>query len=99
MGSQSSPFSGTLYVEFVKTNYDNPKVNAIVIFKGKAEDVPRLKPLEEHPEEEEEEREEAEEPEPPAREKKQRKTSGPKVADPYETEGSGDSFYPLLVAL
>lgn len=98
-GPHSSPFPGTLYVEFVKTHYDNPKVNAIVIFKGKVEDVPRLQPLQEHPEEEEEKHEEAEEVEAPTREKKQRKTSGPKVQDPYEMEDSGNYFYPLLIAL
>ena len=62
-------------------------------------DVPRLQPLQEHPEEEEEKREEAEEVDPPTREKKQRKTSGPKVQDPYDSEDSGNYFYPLLIAL
>jgi len=97
-GPHSSPFPGTLYVEFVKTHYDNPKVNAIAIFKGKVEDVPRLQPLEQHPEEEHERREEMEEEKAP-REKKNRKTSGPKVADPYQLEDSSNYFYPLLIAV
>lgn len=98
-GPQSSPFPGTLYVEFVKTHYDNPKVNAIVIFKGKVEDVPRLQPLEQHPEEERDGREEIEEEEIKPDPRKNRKTSGPKVPDPYEMDDNGTYFYPLLVAI
>merc|ERR1712156_858453 len=86
------------YVEFVKTHYDNPKVNAIVIFKGKVEDVPRLPSLEQHPEEDEENKPEEKEEEVP-KEKKNRKTSGPKVPDPYEMEDTSNYFYPVLIAL
>lgn len=102
IGSYTSPFPGSLYVEFVKTYYDNPKINALVIFKGKVEDVPRLQPLEQQTEEETENQEE-ESPNKPTdeetpKEKKNRKTSGPKVQDPYDLE-DGSYFYPVLIAV
>ncbi|XP_057295354.1 malectin-A-like [Hydractinia symbiolongicarpus] len=97
VGPHTSPFPGTLYVEFVKTYHDNPKINAIVIFKGKVEDVPRLQPLEQHAEEQQERDEEAEEEVP--KDKKNRKTSGPKVQDPYELEDNTSYLYPVLIAL
>ncbi|CAH8456261.1 unnamed protein product [Schistosoma turkestanicum] len=34
-------------VDFVKTQFDNPKINAIIVTKGTIEDVPQLPPLEE----------------------------------------------------
>jgi len=97
VGPHSSPFPGTLYVEFVKTYYDNPKINALVIFKGKIEDVPRLQPLEQHPEEQMEAEEELEEE--ITKDKKNRKTSGPKVQDPYELEDSNSYLYPVIIAV
>lgn len=32
-------------LEFLKGNYDNPKINAFVLFKGEVQRVPRLKPF------------------------------------------------------
>eukprot|EP00795_Rhopilema_esculentum_P015276 gene15275-6487_t len=34
VGKQKAPFPGQLHVEFVKTYYDNPKINALAVFKG-----------------------------------------------------------------
>ncbi|NP_001080532.1 malectin-B precursor [Xenopus laevis] len=39
-----STFTGKLSVEFVKGYYDNPKVCALYIMKGTADDVPQLQP-------------------------------------------------------
>jgi len=99
--SYTSPFSGSLYVEFVKTYYDNPKINAFVIFKGKVEDVPRLPPIEQQNEEDAQQRDEEQnkpEDETP-KEKKNRKTSGPKVQDPYELQEGSSILYPILIAV
>uniref|UniRef100_A0A7M5X643 Malectin domain-containing protein n=1 Tax=Clytia hemisphaerica TaxID=252671 RepID=A0A7M5X643_9CNID len=99
--SYTSPFSGSLYVEFVKNYYDNPKINAFVIFKGKVEDVPRLPPIEQQNEEDAQQRDEEQnkpEDETP-KEKKNRKTSGPKVQDPYELQEGSSILYPILIAV
>ena len=58
-------------------------------------DVPRLQPLEQ-PEEEQRESEIEEE---LPKDKKNRKTSGPKVKDPYELDEGISYFYPFLVAV
>ena len=42
VNGESSSFDGTLSVEFVKTDYDNPKINAIYVMKGSIDDVPKL---------------------------------------------------------
>ena len=60
-------------------------------------DVPRLQPLEQQPEEQHETEEDYEEEAP--KEKKNRKTSGPKVQDPYELEDNGSYLYPVLIAI
>ena len=66
--------------------------------------MPRLPPLEQQNEEETQDQDDnnsnnnkAEEAEAP-KEKKNRKTSGPKVQDPYEMD-EGSIFYPILIAL
>lgn len=38
-------YKGTLLVSFIKTNFDNPKVNAILVYKGDIADIPRLAPI------------------------------------------------------
>ena len=96
VGKQKAPFPGQLHVEFVKTYYENPKINALAVFKGTIDDIPRLPPIN-VPEEKVEENEEepvdsTEKPE------KKRKTSGPKVANPYGLEESS-VLYPILVAI
>jgi len=45
IGNYKLAFEGTLRVEFVKTPYDNPKINAIVLYEGLVKDVPKLPPL------------------------------------------------------
>ncbi|EDO47413.1 predicted protein [Nematostella vectensis] len=79
------PFTGTVYVEFIKGVYDNPKINAMLIMKGTLEDVPKLPALP-GPQDEEEEKEEAEDTFKEEKPKKQRKTSGPKAVDPYAND-------------
>lgn len=37
INGKSLPFSNEIRVDFIKTDHDNPKVNAIVILKGKPE--------------------------------------------------------------
>lgn len=98
-----STFNGKLTVEFVKGYYDNPKVCALYVMKGKLEDVPKLQP---HPglEKREDEEEEEEEGEGVEGEKKSASTSsknpvrsGPRTPNPYATDNSSLMF-PMLVA-
>ncbi|XP_051950172.1 malectin [Xyrauchen texanus] len=98
-----STFNGKLMVEFVKGYYDNPKVCALYVMKGKLEDVPKLQP---HPglEKREEEEEEEDEVEAGEGEKKSASTasknpvrSGPRTPNPYATDNSSLMF-PILVA-
>ncbi|KAI0978229.1 hypothetical protein GJ496_005608 [Pomphorhynchus laevis] len=39
-------YDGNIKVSFIKTNLDNPKVNAIIIYKGNLTDIPQLPPYE-----------------------------------------------------
>ncbi|XP_051509108.1 malectin isoform X1 [Myxocyprinus asiaticus] len=98
-----STFNGKLTVEFVKGYYDNPKVCALYVMKGKLEDVPKLQP---HPglEKREEDEEEEDEVEAGEGEKKSASTasknpvrSGPRTPNPYATDNSSLMF-PILVA-
>ncbi|XP_051525355.1 malectin-like [Myxocyprinus asiaticus] len=98
-----STFNGKLMVEFVKGYYDNPKVCALYVMKGKLEDVPKLQP---HPglEKREEEEEEEDEGEGGEGEKKSASTapknlvrSGPRTPNPYAADNSSLMF-PILVA-
>ncbi|KAI7797775.1 malectin isoform X2 [Triplophysa rosa] len=98
-----STFNGKLAVEFVKGYYDNPKICALYVMKGKLEDVPKLQP---HPglEKREDEEEEEEEGEGGEGEKKTTSTSsknpvrsGPRTPNPYATDNSSLMF-PILVA-
>ncbi|XP_030642484.1 malectin [Chanos chanos] len=99
-----STFNSKLTVEFVKGYYDNPKVCALYVMKGKLEDVPKLQP---HPglekrEEEEEEEEEGDVGEDGAKKSassahKNRVKSGPRTPNPYAADNSSLMF-PILVA-
>ncbi|XP_056585710.1 malectin [Triplophysa dalaica] len=98
-----STFNGKLAVEFVKGYYDNPKICALYVMKGKLEDVPKLQP---HPglEKREDEEEEEEEGEGGEGEKKSTSPSsknpvrsGPRTPNPYATDNSSLMF-PILVA-
>ncbi|XP_076859461.1 malectin isoform X2 [Brachyhypopomus gauderio] len=99
-----STFNGKLTVEFIKGYYDNPKVCALYVMKGKPEDVPKLQP---HPGLEKRDEEEEEEEDPELGEdgvKKSASTaaknpvrSGPRTPNPYAADNSSLMF-PILVA-
>ncbi|XP_022095811.1 malectin-A-like [Acanthaster planci] len=94
---EASTFHGDLHIEFVKGDYDNPKVNAIVIYKGPLDDVPKLPPLPgadlDEDESDDSDDDETEEVKP-----KRHITSGPKTPDPYAADESS-FLYPILIAL
>jgi len=98
--SRSSSYSGQLKVTFQKIDHrDNPKVNALVIWKGSVDQIPKLPPIPEPEQPEEPINEDLDEP--PAKATKVKrtlKTSGPKVVDPY-TEDQSSSLIPLLIAI
>lgn len=104
VSGEVSTFNGKLTVDFIKGYYDNPKVCALYIMKGKSEDVPKLQP---HPglekrEEEEEEEEEAETGEDGVKKSlphsaKNPVRSGPRTPNPYAADNSSLMF-PILVA-
>ncbi|KAM9331316.1 malectin [Gastrophryne carolinensis] len=93
-----STYTGKLSVEFVKGYYDNPKVCALYLMKGTADEVPKLQP---HPglekKEEEEEEEEEEGPSTKKQSNKNRVQSGPRTPNPYASDNSSLMF-PILVA-
>lgn len=92
-------------IEFVKGQRDNPKINALVLFKGDLDNIPKLPPLEEtervnvaeanarHQEEiAPKPKRNADSP------KKARKTSGPKQQDPYTLDDS-TVMLPVFIAI
>lgn len=89
-------FSGSIYVEFLKGYYDNPKVNAVLVMKGTIEDVPKLpslpRPGEDNEDEDDEEESKEDKP------KKHRKISGPKTVNPYANDESS-MLIPIAVAI
>ncbi|XP_062854773.1 malectin [Trichomycterus rosablanca] len=100
-----STFNSKLTVEFIKGYYDNPKVCALYIMKGKPEDVPKLQP---HPglekrEEDEEEEEDGEVGEDGVKKSASHSSSknpvrsGPRTPNPYAADNSSLMF-PILVA-
>ncbi|CAF0756807.1 unnamed protein product [Adineta ricciae] len=98
--SRSSSYSGTLKVTFQKLDHrDNPKVNALIIWKGSVDQIPKLSAIPEPEQVEEPVREEYDEP-PAKATKVQRnlKTSGPKVVDPY-AEDQSSYLIPFLAAV
>ncbi|CAF0774108.1 unnamed protein product [Rotaria sp. Silwood1] len=99
--SRSSSYSGNLKVTFQKLdNRDNPKINALIIWKGSVDEIPKLPPKSE-PENLKVEKEAEEEEEKPAKTtklKRKLKPSGPQVVDPY-TEDQSTSLIPLLIAI
>lgn len=95
---ETSDFSGTLSVEFSKGQYDNPKVNAIVLLKGPLEDSdlpglilptdPTISTASD------DDMDMAEEVEP---QQKFTRTSGPRAKDPYASDDSW--FMPITIAI
>jgi len=84
--------AGMIRIEFIKSIRDNPKINAIVLMKGKLSDWPQLPPPPLDNEEED-----YTEPIHDAQTKR-RNPSGPKVVDPY-TEADSTSLLPVFVAI
>jgi len=98
--SRSSSYSGVLKVAFQRLDSrDNPKVNAIIIWKGTVDQIPKLPAIPEPEQSEQPEEPEADEP-PAKRTERNRKlkTSGPKIVDPYAQDQSS-SFLPLILAI
>lgn len=93
---ETLPFGGTVYVEFLKGYYDNPKVNAVLVMKGTLDDVPKLPPLPRPGEENEDDDDDEESKE--DKPKKQRKLSGPKAINPYANDESS-MLIPIAVAI
>lgn len=91
-GEESEIRAGQIRVEFIKSYRDNPKINAIVLVKGRLEDWPKLPPIPIEPEEDDltEEHKEST--------SKRRNPSGPRAADPY-SEDESSSFLPIFVAI
>lgn len=98
-------------LEFAKTNYDNPKVNAIVLFKSSGRNdldhIPQLQPIEEYFDNVLKDKVDTYEPddtirnvreEPKEESTKQRKTSGPKQQNPYQLDDSS-TMLPIFIAL
>lgn len=106
IGDYKLAFDGNLFLEFVKTPYDNPKVNAIVLYEGTINDVPKLPPLQKEDDEIIQEdiiEEEISKPDmlqeniveqPQAQPKK---VSRPKKANPYEDTSA--QYWPILISI
>lgn len=55
-GEESEVFDGKARLDFMKGNYDNPKCNAFILYKGEdIENIPKLKPISEFEDELEDE--------------------------------------------
>lgn len=104
--------NGKVRLEFVKGGFDNPKINAIALFKGKTksdlDQIPRLQPLDEYFDGLLKERMQTYEPDEETMrnirdEAKQevpkvRKTSGPKQQNPYALDDS-TTMLPIFIAV
>lgn len=100
VGQESSSFDGLLKIEFLKRNRDNPKVNAIVVMRGRLEDVPQLPPLPRMDRPEVEDEEEDDTPEKKtAKEKRRRPHLEPKIVDPYANEDPSSMIFPIIIAI
>lgn len=103
---------GRIRVEFIKSNRDNPKINAFVLFKGDLDSIPKLSPLDELTDqlagiEPGLQIPDVTEPQAAQRNKRQpqdsaakkaRKTSGPKQQDPYALDDS-TVMLPVFIAI
>lgn len=94
---------GKIRVEFIKGYRDNPKINAIYVMKGSVDDVPKLPPMPSEPEADEF-KDEVEE----KKQAKNRRPSGPKTPDPYQSDDPSimlpvfvviGAFIPILFCL
>lgn len=89
-GEESEIRGGKVRVEFIKGYKDNPKINAIVVIRGKVFDVPKLSAIEPEPIEETKEE--------PELAPKNRRPSGPKQPDPYTADDSS-MMIPVFIAV
>lgn len=110
-GEESRVRNGQVRLEFVKTGFDNPKINAIILFKGDnqrdLDQIPRLQAIEEYYDHALKDKIEYEPDEETIRnireEVKQeapkiRKTSGPKSQNPYALDDSS-TMLPIFIAI
>ncbi|CAF1094137.1 unnamed protein product [Rotaria sp. Silwood1] len=101
INGRSTSYSGKLKITFQRIDHrDNPKINAFIIWRGSIDQIPKLPPMPtmEIPDEPLDVEEDDELPAKPTNVKRNVKTSGPKVIDPY-TEDQSSSLMPLLIAL
>ncbi|KFD58486.1 hypothetical protein M514_00712 [Trichuris suis] len=98
IGNELISFNGKLAVQFIKTDKDNPKVNALYVIRGTLQDVPKLPDIYADAREEPQvdlEREVTGEPESDSL----KWASGPKQANPYIYQDQAEQILPFLVAL
>lgn len=88
IGNYKLAFEGTLRVEFIKTPYDNPKINAIVLYEGLVTDVPQLPPLQIEDEEIVQDEIINEEPKAPEPEPEQQQSTPPPVQQQQQQSSS-----------
>lgn len=88
--------SGGIRVDFIKGDRDNPKVNAIVLIEGAAEDFPSLPPLKKPAPQPESTRSSRDSSKPSAR--KHSRPSGTPVSDPYESLQQSNML-PVVITL
>ncbi|CAF0921047.1 unnamed protein product [Rotaria sordida] len=101
VNGRSSSYSGQLKVTCQRIDHrDNPKLNALIIWRGSIDQIPKLLPIPEmeFPDEPLDVEEDDEVPAKPTNVKRNVKKSGPKVIDPY-LEDQSSSLIPLLIAL
>ena len=91
---------GRVRVEFIKGYRDNPKLNALVLFKGDLQNIPKLPPLEVDHMAEPALRipDITDQPKTTKKSSKSRRTSGPKQQDPYALEDS-TVMLPVFIAI
>ncbi|KAL5017604.1 hypothetical protein ScPMuIL_007193 [Solemya velum] len=95
---ETSQIDGKVNVEFIKGEYDNPKINALYVMKGTIDDVPKLAPMpgaDFHRDEDDEEEEEIVE----TKTSKARRNQGPKVKDPYAGDDTSTMLLPVFIAV
>ncbi|ELT91685.1 hypothetical protein CAPTEDRAFT_148335 [Capitella teleta] len=102
IAGESMEFDGTLIIEFVKLDRDNPKINALYVMRGTLEDVPELPALPGTDNEITEDETEEEDPEEEARAKASKHKRSPadkKVQNPYATDDTSSMMLPIVIAL
>ncbi|KAF5398055.1 hypothetical protein PHET_08256 [Paragonimus heterotremus] len=99
VGSDSSTLSGGVFtVDFIKTDRDNPKVNAIILTKGSLEDVPKLAPFT-LPETNTHELRSQSPEENSETQQRRRPPGSPRAPDPYASTESSYLLLPILGSL